>query len=289
MSKIMITGATGELGGLTIQHLLQKKNISKDQVVALVRKNNENLSQKGIELRIGDYDDVESLDIAFKGIEKLLVISSPSLDNSVRLQQLLNVIFTAKKNSVEHIVFVGLANSEKRLFGLEDVDMAIEHVIMALGITYTIMRNPVYLDEALYDFRIALKTGKLFSATNGKEFNFVLKSDLALANATVLSEDGHKNKIYDLSNDELMTYPELAMIMSEISGKEVIYQEKTEEEVILNMVNSNSNKEAAELLVKSFHRLISKNQFIDTSTDLKKLLGKNKSTKKQAIYSLLNK
>lgn len=288
MGKILITGATGELGGLTLEHLLKMKNISKEQVVALARKQNENLSNKGIELRFGDYDDSESLDKAFRGIEKLLVISSPSLDNARRLQQLFNVIMSAKKNKVEHIVFVGLADAEKRLFGLEDVDMAIEHMILALGISYTFMRNPVYLNELLFDLQTAMKTGKLMSATKGKGFNYVVKNDLALANATVLSEDGHQNKIYDLRNNELMTYPEIATALSDIAGKTILYEEKADEEVIAHLVDANVDKESAELLVNSFQKLISENRFTDISNDLAKLLGENISSKKDAILSLLD-
>lgn len=286
--KILITGATGELGGLTLEHLLKMKNIKKEQVVAMARKENKNLSNKGIEIRIGSYDDRESLNKAFSGIEKLLVISSPSLDNAHRLQQLINVIMSAKDNKVEHIIFVGLADAEKRLFGLEDVDMAMEHMILALGIPYTFMRNPVYLNELRYDLHTAMKTGKLISATKGKEINYVIKSDLALANAIVLSEDNHKNRIYDLRSNELITYPEIAAILSDITGKTIPYEEKSVEEVITHLEDAGIYKDSIELLVNSFHKLISENQFTDTSNDLVKLLGEELSSKKEAILSLLD-
>lgn len=288
MGKILITGATGELGGLTLEHLMKIGNITNEQLVALARRQNENLSNKGIEIRYGDYDDCESLDKAFQGIEKLLVISSPCLDNAQRLQQLFNVIMSAKKNNVEHIVYVGLADAEKRLFGLEDVDMAIEHMILALGIPFTFMRNPVYLNELSYDLQVALKTGKLISATQGKGFSYVIKHDLALANATVLSEEGHLNKIYDLSSNELMTYPEMAVILSDIAGSTILYEEKIAEDVINHLVDANVDKESAESLVNSFQKLISESHFTDMSNDLAKLLGENISSKKDAILSLLD-
>lgn len=288
MGKILITGATGGLGGLTLEFLLEMKHIPKEQVVALVRKPNVDLFDKGIEVRLGDYDDSDSLDRAFNGIEKILVISSQSLDNMHRLQQLFHVIMAAKKNNVEHIVFVGLADADKRLFGLEDVDMAMEHMILASGITYTFMRNPVYLDVLLYDMQLAIKTGKLLSATNDCAFNYVVKRDLALANATVLSEDGHQNKIYDLSSNDLMTYSELAKILSDVTGETITYEEKAADEVIANMVDENIDIEATKSLVESFQKLISEEQFINTSDDLAKLIGNNASTKKEAISSLLN-
>lgn len=288
MEKIMITGATGQLGGLTLEHLLRKENISNSQVVALARRKDEKLLNKGIEVRIADYEDSEALDKALTGIDKLLLISSPALDNALRLKQQFNVVMSAKKNNIKHIVLVSLANPEKRLFGLEDVDMAIEHMIFALDMPYTIMRNPVYLNEILYDLKFAVESGMLISSTKGKEFNYVLKSDLALANATVLSEDGHQNKVYDLSNNELMTYPEIAKIISDITGKSIKYEERTAEEVIANMIKSNIDKDVAELLVNSFQKLIAENQFTDTCSDLKMLLGNRVSSKKEAILSLID-
>lgn len=288
MSKIMITGATGELGGLTLEHLLNMKNISKEQVAVLARKKNENLFNKGIEIRIGSYDDRESLDKAFEGIEKLLIVSSPALNNAQRLEHQFNAVMAAEKNNVQHIVYVGVANPEKRSFALEDVDMATEHMIQAIGVPYTVMRNPVYLDTLKYDFQLALKTGRLLSATQDKAFNYVLKSDLALANATVLCQDGHQNKIYDLSSHELITYSEIAKILSQITGKTIAYEEKSAEEVIANMVDASIDKEAAEMLVNSFQLLIAENQFTETSTDLKKLIGEKLSSKKNSIIALLD-
>ena len=285
--KILITGASGGLGGLTLDYLLNMKNIKREQVVALARKKTPDLLSKGIEVRIGDYADRGSLDKAFNGIERLLVIPSPVLDNVQRLQQQFNVVMAAKKNNVGHIIYVGLADAEKRLFALEDVDIATEHMILAMGMSYTFMRNPVYLDVLQYDLQVAMKTGRLLSATKNKPFDYVVKRDLALANATVLSQDGHKNKIYDLRNHELYTYAEIAEILSYISGKMIANEEKSAEEVIAHLVDASIDKQAAEMLVNSFQKPIARNQFTDTSNDLKKLLGSSVSSKKDAIESLL--
>lgn len=286
--KILITGATGELGGLTVEYLLNMKNISKEQVTVMARKQNDTLLNRGIEVRLGSYDDSESLNTAFYGINKLLFISSPCLDNARRLQQQLNVIMAAMKNKIEHIVYVGLAEAEKRLYGLEDVDMATEHMILAVGIPYTFMRNPVYLDELQYDMKVAAKTGRLLSSTKDSVFNYSLKRDLALANATVLSQEGHENEIYDLRNHELTTYSGMAEIVSQITGRTISYEEKTAEEVITHLINADIDDGAADLLVNTFHRLISESQFVDTSNDLRKLLGDSITSKKDAIASLLN-
>ncbi|QDI90683.1 SDR family oxidoreductase [Salicibibacter halophilus] len=287
MKKILVTGATGNLGSLTIDHLLNKKHVSAERIVAMVRdkKRAEHLSNKGVELRVGDYNDMDSLKEAFTGIEKLLVVSSPSLDNVERLKQQYNVVMAAKLANVKHTFLVSLADADKRLFGLEDVDMATEHMIRAVDLPFTFMRNGVYLDEIKFDLKNAIGKEELVSSTISNGFNFVLRSDLALANATVLSEEGHENKIYNLVNSELITYPEIASILTEITGTEIGYRESSDKEVIKNLTDSGVSKEGAELLVLSFQKNIAEGAFQSTSDDLNQLIGEC-STKK-AIASII--
>lgn len=287
MKKILITGATGKLGGLTIEHLINKKHVSPQHIVAMVRdkKRAKHLSNMGVELRVGNYDDIETLKEAFTGIEKLLAVSAPSLDNVERLKLQYNVVKAAKVAGVKHIFLVSIADADKRIFGLEDVDMATEYMIRAVDIPFTFMRNGVYLDEITSDLKYAIEKSELISSTKGNGFNFILRSDLALANATVLTEEGHENKIYNLVNSKLITYPEIASILTEITGTEIRYKEASGSEVIQNLTDSGVSRDAAELLVHSFQENIAKGKFQSTSHDLTQLIGEY-STKK-AIASLI--
>jgi NAD(P)H dehydrogenase (quinone) len=74
---ILVTGATGQFGSKAIDHLLRKGGNS-SEVSALVRdvEKAKSLTEKGIELRVGDYNDHGSLVNAFDGIDKLLLVSS---------------------------------------------------------------------------------------------------------------------------------------------------------------------------------------------------------------------
>lgn len=287
MKKILITGATGKLGGLTIEHLINKKHVSPQHIVAMVRdkKRAKHLSNMGVELRVGNYDDIETLKEAFTGIEKLLAVSAPALDNVERLKLQYNVVKAAKVAGVKHIFLVSIADADKRIFGLEDVDMATEYMIRAVDIPFTFMRNGVYLDEITSDLKYAIEKRELISSTKGNGFNFILRSDLALANATVLTEEGHENKIYNLVNSKLITYPEIASILTEITGTEIRYKEASGSEVIQNLTDSGVSRDAAELLVHSFQENIAKGKFQSTSHDLTQLIGEY-STKK-AIASLI--
>lgn len=289
MKKILITGATGNLGRLTIKHLLSTKNIPASDIAALVRDESRAsfLSDQHIELRVGTYDDIDSLKQAFADVEKLLVISSPNLDNAERLRQQYNVVIAAYESKVQHIHLVSLADAEKRVFGLEDVDMATEHMILALNMPYTFLQNGVYLDEIRYSVKSALKTGHLLSTTQNRKFNYVLRNDLALANATVLAENKHKNKVYRLVSPELINYEQIAKELSDLTGKSIDYETKNEAAVIGNLVEAGVQEEVATQLVSLFQNTIAEDLFTSTSDDLIKLIGPQKSSLKESLSSFI--
>jgi NAD(P)H dehydrogenase (quinone) len=91
----LITGATGHLGTAVIKTLLEKT--STKQISAFVRDESKAsaLREKGIEIRVGSYDDTASLDQAMQGIEKVLLIAGTDEDNRLRQHQ--NVVDAAKK------------------------------------------------------------------------------------------------------------------------------------------------------------------------------------------------
>ncbi|WP_411343889.1 NmrA family NAD(P)-binding protein [Paenibacillus sp. WLX1005] len=289
MNKIMITGATGKLGGWTIDHLLNVKGIPAEQIIALVRNEQKAkpLAEKGIEIRVADYEDLNALKIAFQQVNKLLFISSLELDNAKRLDQNHNVVMAAKAAEVNHVIFVGVANPELKTYGLEDVDLATEHSILAVNLPFTFMRNGTYLDEIYPDLHAAVQHGELISPTNGKGFNYVLRKDLALANATVLTQKGHEGKIYELVRSELINFPQLATILSNVVNKEIPYKEASNHITIKKLIESGVKEAHAESLVNVFHKAIADGMFQNTTNDLEKLVGDQLTPLDQSIESLL--
>ncbi len=85
---ILITGATGHFGRATIDFLL-KKNIPPNNIVGMVRHIEKagDLKTKGISLRVADYDDYSGLLSAFKGIDRLLLISGSDIMNRSKQQE----------------------------------------------------------------------------------------------------------------------------------------------------------------------------------------------------------
>ena len=108
---ILITGATGHLGKATIDFLL-KKGVSATNIVALVRDEAKaaDLKALGVGLRKGDYNDAASLETAFQGIDKLLLVSSSDIND--RTAQHLNAVNAAKKAGVKHIIYTSFQQKQ---------------------------------------------------------------------------------------------------------------------------------------------------------------------------------
>jgi len=103
MSKILVTGATGHLGGATVHELLQK--VAPSDIFVLVRdpQKSEDLKAKGVNIIKGDYNDYISLVAAFKEVDKLYFVSSSDVMN--RFAQHQNVVKAAVEAGVRHIIY----------------------------------------------------------------------------------------------------------------------------------------------------------------------------------------
>ncbi|PCL90494.1 NmrA family NAD(P)-binding protein [Paenibacillus lautus] len=218
MSTI-ITGASGRLGRLIIQELLH--HVQPDQIVACVRQMDSAaaLEEQGIAVRFCDYDDPASLKKAFAGASRLLFISSPHPDDTVRLRQHAHVVEAAKKANVSHILYTGFAFPEHSDMSMTHLHLATEHAIRTTGIPYTFLRSGLYMDfiEAL-DLQAAMSTGNLRVHPGSWQFNAVTRTDLAAAIAGVLSGEGHSNKTYELVAPSVWTFNDLVSALSELTG-----------------------------------------------------------------------
>jgi NAD(P)H dehydrogenase (quinone) len=99
---IAVTGATGALGSLVIDHLLART--SAERVVAIARNPGKAtaLEAKSVQVRIADHDDRPAVDGALAGIDVLLLISGNEFGK--RMVQHENVIRAAQQAGVSRIV-----------------------------------------------------------------------------------------------------------------------------------------------------------------------------------------
>ncbi|AIE59791.1 SDR family oxidoreductase [Bacillus methanolicus] len=271
--SIVVTGATGILGGLVIEHLL--KNVPANEIIASVRnvEKASNLAELGVEVRYGDYLDMASMKKSFEGAKKVLFISSPDTDNTLRVRQHANVVQAARDAGVKHIAYTGYAFGEESQVSLAHVHMATEYAIRTTNIPYTFLRNSLYTEVFVNPgLNAAIESGELITNTGNGVLNTVTRKDLALAAATVLTEEGHENKSYNLVNPQPWSFNELAQVITEVTGKKVVHRSVTFDEMKEYLVKAGLPEPVAEFSAE-IYQAVSEGETSKTSEDLTKLIG----------------
>jgi NAD(P)H dehydrogenase (quinone) len=220
--KILVTGATGQLGSPVVEALL-KNNSAKDVAVSVRNPEKaETFRAQGVDVRHGDFDQPETLEKAFAGVDRLLLISTDG-DNETRIRQHQTAVDAAKKAGVGFIAYTSVVKAEKNTLSLAEVHRATEQAIRESGIPYSLLRNNWYLENEAGSVQAATQGAPWVHATNDSQVGWATRSDYAYAAAAVLTGEGHENTVYELSG-KLRTQAELAAIVGEVLGQEINVQ-----------------------------------------------------------------
>jgi NAD(P)H dehydrogenase (quinone) len=284
---ILVTGATGHLGTATVEHLLKKTKA--DSIAALARSEEKAkaLRDKGVEVRIGDFDDIASLDKAMRGIEKVLLIST--IDPN-RLQQHKNVVDAAKRAGVHHIAYTSVSMNDlstSAIIGLMESHFQTEDYIRNSGLSFTFLRNTLYIDVIpFYVGEQVFETGIYFPADTGT-VPFALRSEMGEATANVLFQDGHENKTYAITGNTQYSFKDIANELSALSGKTVTYTDAN----VADYTDKLKQFDVPEYLINmlsGFATDIKNKQFEIVSNDLESLLGRKPASLKEGLKLVYN-
>lgn len=281
---IAITGATGQLGQLVIEQLLN--TVPANQIVAIVRNpaKAEALSQQGITVRQGDYADESTLTSALKGVDKLLLISSSEVGQRATQHQ--NVINAAKAAGVKFIAYTSLLHADKSPLGLHAEHVATEKALAESGIPYALLRNGWYTENYLASAPPALEHGVFIGAAGEGKIASATRADYAAAAAKVISGDGHAGNVYELAGDHAWTLSELAAELSKQSGKNVTYQNMSEADFAAALKGVGLPAGLADMLADSDVGA-SKGGLFDDSHTLSKLIGRPTTPLSESIKAIL--
>lgn len=282
---ILITGATGHLGSAAINQMLKKLPASR--IAALVRDAGKatDLKEKGVDIRIGSYDDVASLDAAMKGIEKVLLIASNDENN--RVPQHRNVVDAAKKAGVKCVAYTSrnLKDRNALVNRLMDGHFQTEDYIMRSGLNYILFRNALYMD-VLPQFvgKKVFETGINLPAGEGK-VSFALRSEMGEAIANALADDGCDDKIYQLTGSRAYSFDDVAATLTDLSGEEVKYT-PVEKLAFEAQVKERGTPEQVVEKVVGFITDIKNGQEAEVTSELENLLGRKPATLNEGLKIL---
>jgi NAD(P)H dehydrogenase (quinone) len=229
--QLLVTGASGNLGKAVAAEL---RRLGAKKVIAATRTpgKHQELAALGVEEREADFDRPETLQAAFQGVERLLLISTDSLHApDVRIQQHLAAIQAAVAAGVEHVVYTSLPNAHPTEGpSIPDDHFWTEVALFESGLDWTILRNNLYAEVILRFAQFALKTGKLVSATQSQGRSYVTREDCARTAAAALLNSTGK-AIYDVTGPASVTHEQIASVLSRLSGKSIQHVNMTPGEV----------------------------------------------------------
>ncbi len=283
---ICVTAATGQLGRKVVEFLLGK--VTPNDLVLAVRdpEKAQEFAQRGVVVRVADYDRPETLEKAFEGVKKLMFISSPSVGR--RVEQHRNVIEAAKQSGVETIVYTSVLHAERSRLGvIAEEHRQTEEMIKASGLDYTILRNGWYVENYSSLVKTAITQGFIVGCAGKGKISAAPRSDYAEAAAVVLTTEGHSGKTYELAGDEAFTMEELAAEISRQTGKEICYKNVMPDEYVRWLVSTGVPETFARFLA-SIEEAVAEGDLFDDSHQLSQLLGRPTTSWRIVVAEILH-
>ncbi|MEX2049234.1 MAG: NAD(P)H-binding protein [Gemmatimonadota bacterium] len=223
--KIIVSGASGQLGGMVVEELLTRGVAPSDLIlVSRTPETLERYAQMGASTRFGDFTQPESLGTAYAGGDKMLLISLNTRGNPnprvaaerAALHQI--AIDAAVAAGVQHIVYTSYVDAERNTSPIAVDHRLTEAMLRESGVAWTSLRDQWYADRIVGGAAAMIAAGRAIVDPNEVGAAYVTREDCAAAAAAVLTTPGHENRIYEITGPERILRRDIARIASDMAG-----------------------------------------------------------------------
>ena len=271
MTTYAVTGASGHLGRLVIEQLLDQ-GVAPADVVALARspKKAADLAERGVQVREADYDRPETLAPALDGVSKLLLVSGS--EPGKRLPQHANVIDAAKTAGVSRVAYTSLLRADSSPLALAAEHQGTESLLAASGLAHTVLRNGWYIENYTPQIPTYVATGTVLHAAGDGQIAAATRADYAAAAVAALVEDVDGNVVYELGGTPF-TYAQLAEAVTEATGTTVSASAVSVPELVGALTSAGLDEGTAGFFA-GVDANIAEGALDTDSTDLARLIGR---------------
>ncbi|TMW57952.1 hypothetical protein Poli38472_013426 [Pythium oligandrum] len=231
--QILVTGASGELGKLTLHHLIHTVKINPKQIVAGSRSPDKlkEFADQGVQVRFVDFADPASIGAAAQGVERAMLISARDFDGGESHKTAVREFIKA---GVQHILYTSVQAVDRSVAMIATIHRATEIFIEESEIPgYTLLRNGMYYENNFPLISIALKNGgKWLTAAKDGKISMVSRDDTARSGAYALARDVKERKIYEITGPELLSIDEIVAQVSEAVEQPLEVAQVSEDELV---------------------------------------------------------
>jgi uncharacterized protein YbjT (DUF2867 family) len=216
----LITGATGQVGGRTIDRLLTEEGV---EIVAAVRSPEKAaaFTARGIATVVLDFDEEGTQRAALEGVHSLFVLTGYTVD---MLRQSKALLDNAKKAGVQHVVHLGACGRDDTTVAHWAWHQFVERYVEWLGFSFTHLRPETFMQNLLsYGGEKTIRNGVVHAFVQDARLSWVDVEDVAEVAAVVLAHpEMHGGQTYRMGYDA-MGFGELAERMTVIVGQPFRY------------------------------------------------------------------
>jgi len=219
---LLVTGASGHLGRAVVRHLLDTLQVPPARIIATSRKPETlaDLAAQGVKVRAADFDLPGTLSEAFRGADRVLLVSTDALlEPGKRLVQHRAAVQAAADAGVKHVVYTSLPSPATSHVSFAPDHLGTEQALGASGLGWTLLRNAWYAENLAYTLPSALASGEWVTAAGEGGIAYIARDDLARAAAVALAADSADNRIFTLTGTQALAARDIATKVAAATGK----------------------------------------------------------------------
>jgi len=282
----LVTGATGHLGRLIVDRLLDRVPAAELAVSVRDPGRAAELAAAGVDVRHGDFAEPDTLRTAFAGVDRLVLVSVDGPDE-VRVRLHRNAVAAAADAGVGFVAYTSVTEAETNPMPLARVHRDTEHAIAGSGMAYSFLRNTMYHENYTLTLPEAYRQGALVTSTGDGVLASASRADLAEAAAVVASTAGHEGTAYELTGPRAWSFAELAGLAGAVTGRALPYRSIPDADLDAAMRAGGLPPFVAELLV-GIYAGIRAGHLAAVRPDLEKLLGRPATPVEDAVRTALS-
>jgi NAD(P)H dehydrogenase (quinone) len=283
--SIVVTGATGHLGRLTVEALL-RRGVPAADIVATGRDTAriEDLGDRGVVVRRADFAEPDSLAAAFEGADRLLLVSTTTVDE--RSANHRRAVDAAVAAGVSLVAYTSMTRADTATTILARTHRVTEEYLRERQVPSVLLRNSWYVENYTAQLPLFRRHAAVVGAAGEGRISAASRADYAEAAAVVLTTEGHAGAVYELGADEAFTLAELAEAVSAATGEPIASTDLPADRLTEALIGAGLPAELAHVLADADLGMRRGELYTD-SGDLSRLIGRPATTLSDAIAAAL--